>query len=213
MRVERPEFQRQLRNLFAVLRAVVRRTSVSHSSVAEYSAHLESRIGALARVHDMLLRVPEEGVDLQELICAEILSQSIPDDRYELRGPEIRLAPDFAAPLGLAIHELTLNALVHGAFATPAGRVAVTWACVRENDADWLRLDWRESSAARAITSHPRRGFGRELIERTLKYELCARTSVEFNPGGVSVAILIPAQADTTIWREGALPADHDTTQ
>jgi hypothetical protein len=40
-----------------------------------------------------------------------------------------------------------------------------------------------------------RRGFGQELIECTLPYELGARTRLEFSPGGVLCEIEIPLEA------------------
>ena len=58
------EFQRQLRGLFAVLRSLVRQTAQGRESVEDYAARLEGRIGALARVHEMLMRAPPDGVDL-----------------------------------------------------------------------------------------------------------------------------------------------------
>src|SRR4051812_33091421 len=53
------EFRRQLRSLFALLRAIVRRSAEGERSKSDYAAHLEGRIGTLARVHDMLMRAPE----------------------------------------------------------------------------------------------------------------------------------------------------------
>jgi hypothetical protein len=38
----------------------------------------------------------------------------------------------------------------------------------------------------------PRRGFGQELIERVLPYELDARTQFTFAPGGLLCAIDLP---------------------
>src|SRR6185437_265028 len=52
------EFQRQLRGLFAVLRTLVRQTTQGRETVEDYAARLEGRIGALARVHEMLMRAP-----------------------------------------------------------------------------------------------------------------------------------------------------------
>jgi two-component sensor histidine kinase len=193
------EFQRQLRSVFTVLRAVVRRTSEGRDDLEEYAAHLESRIGALARVNEMLLRGPI-GVDLHELVCGELLAQAVPAAQYSVDGPEIRLAREAAAPLALTLHELAMNALLHGAFGTPHGRVTVTWECVEQNGAPWLRLEWIERGVELAGDGPPRRGFGLEVIERTLPYELGAQATLNLSAQGAEALILMPPVAATRVW-------------
>jgi len=197
------DFHRQLRSLFAVLRTLVRQSSQGRNSVADFSAHLEGRIGALARVHEMLMRVPAVGVDLEELVCGELLAQSAPMERCSVGGPEIRIARESAGALGLAFHELAVNAIAHGALATPGGRVNVHWSMRGENGSSWLEVQWSEHEARLDNTMPSHKGFGLELIERMLPHELSARTTMDFPSGGLHVQLLIPQAAATPIWRHG----------
>jgi two-component system CheB/CheR fusion protein len=100
------EFRRQVRGLFAILRAIVRRSADGDISKSDYVAHLEGRIGALARAHDMLMRAPDEGVDLEEIVHAELLAQAVHSQRYRAFGPDTRVGREAAVPVALAIHEL-----------------------------------------------------------------------------------------------------------
>jgi two-component system, chemotaxis family, CheB/CheR fusion protein len=195
------EFHRQLRSLFAMLRTLVRQSSEGRTSVEDYAAHLEGRIGCLSRVHEMLMRPPLEGADLQELVCGEILSQAILEEQYRVNGPEIRIGRESTAALALVVHELSINAMTHGALTLPEGAIEVSWQVVRENDADWLAFDWIEHGATFHGTAPARRGFGWELFERMLPYELNARTSIEFLSAGLRARFLIPAAAAVTIWQ------------
>ena len=52
-------------------------------------------------------------------------------------------------------------------------------------------LDWRESEVA-DLPEAPRRGFGRELIEKALVFTLRARTELTFGADGVSCHIEMP---------------------
>jgi two-component system CheB/CheR fusion protein len=201
------EFQRQLRGLFAVLRSLVRQTTQGRESVEDYAAHLEARIGALARVHAMLLRAPPEGVDLQEIVCAELLSQAVAEKQYRIDGPEIRVERESATSLALAFHELSLNALEHGALTHPHGTIVVSWLPCHQDGTDWLQVRWSEHWPARPLASGGRKGFGSELIERMLPYELSARTRMELGGEGIRVELLIPAAASVTVWR----PAGDET--
>jgi two-component system CheB/CheR fusion protein len=203
MQTSAAEFHRQLRSLFAVLRILVRQTSKGRDSVEDYSAHLEGRVGALARVHEMLMRAPEEGVDLEEIVCGELLAQVVPEEKYLLGGPEIRIARESAAALGLAFHELTVNAMTHGALSSPRGRVEVRWIVRGENGSSSLQVQWNEHDVRLGDTKPSHKGFGMELIERMLPYELSARTAVDFSSEGVRVQLLIPQAGATPVWRSG----------
>ena len=195
------EFQRQLRGLFAVLRTLVRETTQGVESVEDYAARLEGRIGALARVHEMLMRAPAEGVDLQEIVCAELLAQAVSEERYSMDGPEIRIARESASSLALAFHELTLNALEHGALTRSRGWIEMTWRPAHQDGTDWLQVHWCEHRPAGGVIACGAKGFGWELIERMLPYELSARTRIELADEGVRVELLIPAVASVTVWR------------
>ena len=64
-----------------------------------------------------------------------------------------------------------------------------------------LRVDWRESGVSIAAPEAPstdgtpvppRQGYGRELIERALPYQLRAETSYQLTPEGVRCTIIVP---------------------
>jgi two-component system, chemotaxis family, CheB/CheR fusion protein len=197
------EFRRQSRRLFAVLRAIVRRSSDSAASKGDFAARLEGRIGALARVHDMYLRSPDDGVDLEEMVRAELLAQAIPIACCRVSGPDTRIRGEAPLPLALALHELGMNAVVHGAFFGAQGTLEITWAHVVRDEREWLRLVWQECG------SHPRqnpptvKGFGMELVESMLPYELDAGTRVSWLEPGARVEIEIPASHRAISWSPG----------
>lgn len=203
------EFRRQLRSLFAVLRAIVRRSSEGDSNKSDYAAHLEGRIGALARVHDMLMRAPEQGIDLEELIHNELLAQSVPAHRYRAIGPDTRIGREAAMPLAMALHELTTNALLHGVLGQAQGDLDISWDHIDGDGRARLRLLWRESGPRVQREPPARKGFGFETIERTLSYELDATARVEWLDGGVRIEIVLPSEGRAMFWRPGekAVPA------
>ena len=195
------EYQRQLRNLFSVLRVIVRRSAEGTQNVEHYAAQLEGRIAALSRIHQMLMRAPGAEIDLNELVSGEIVSLVMPARRYSIEGPEIRIAGDAAGPVGLALHELAVNALVHGAFTTAEGHVAIEWKIVNESETAWLQLELRETASLPTPPTPPKKGFGLEVIERTLTYELNARTAIAFGGNGAHCIIQIPRDPATRLWR------------
>jgi PAS domain S-box-containing protein len=184
------ELQLRVRNILAEVRSIAARTVETNKDPDEFFIHFDGRLAALARTHSILTRGDDTAADLEELVRDEFLAAAIEDDRIEVAGPPVRLKDGAAQVIALAIHELATNAVKFGALAVPAGGVSVQWRVASGGGA--LLLEWRESGVP-AIDPAPRRaGFGRELIERGLAYELGARTSLQFIGGGVLVAIELP---------------------
>jgi len=181
------DFQRQVRGLLAIVRSMVRRMAESTGSVEEFAAHLEGRLGALARIQGFLLRAPDAPVDLEELIRGEFLAQSIGDEHFEIRGPRVLLSAKEAATVGLALHELATNSIKFGALANPEGRLQIQWARCGQSP-ESVKLEWREQAGS-IISATTHRGFGFELIEQTLPYQLGGTSALVLAPSGLQCSI------------------------
>ena len=87
------------------------------------------------------------------------------------------------------------NAIKHGALGKEGGHLAISWQERSSDAGDGTRLwlDWAESGVALgADPSTVRRGFGLDLIESTLPYELGGETRLELTDDGVRCAIELP---------------------
>lgn len=185
------ELQHRVRNILAVVRSIARRTGDTSVTVEDYAAHLQGRISSLARTQNVLTRTPGSGVNLEELVGDELLAHAVQEDQVTIGGPPVRLQGKAAETLGLALHELATNAVKYGALAVQAGGLSVTWKLVPSGEVARLCLEWRETGVPLAGPPE-RRGFGRELIERSVPYELGATAELEFLPDGVRCVIEMP---------------------
>jgi two-component sensor histidine kinase len=188
------EFQRQVHGLFATIRSIVRRTARTAVSLDDYVSHHEDRLTTLARIHDYVLRVPGSGVDLEELVWGELLAQALDPDHATVQGLPVRLCAKAAEALGLAIHELVVNSQKFGSLSEATGTLCVTWA-PDEAQPGCICLQWQEIGPKQSGQLSSTRGFGLELIERTLPYELGAHTSFGAGPSGFQCAISFPPDA------------------
>lgn len=193
------ELQHRLRNLLAVIRSVARRTAQASETAEDYAMHLEGRLDALARGQAMILRDPAGGVFLEDLIAEELLAHAAREgEQASFSGPAVRLRAKAAEALGLAIHELTVNAVKYGALSgPPGGQVSVAWRIEPARPEGTgagrqLCLEWREAGVPPWGAAPERRGFGTEVIEQRLAYELGAVGSLRFGPGGVRCTIVLP---------------------
>jgi two-component system CheB/CheR fusion protein len=185
------ELQHRVRNTLAVVRSIVRRTAEHSATVEDMASHLEGRIDAFARVQSMVTRRPGSGVDLASLILDEMLAHAVEEgDRLRIEGPDVSLLPRPAESMSLAIHELATNAVKYGALSDGSGRIDVRWTL---NDGR-LRLRWTERGLVAPIAPPQGRGFGLELFERTLAYELGAEVRVAFPPEGAEFEAAMPVE-------------------
>ncbi|HEX5991075.1 MAG TPA: PAS domain-containing protein, partial [Thermomicrobiales bacterium] len=192
------ELQHRVRNTLGVVRSIARRSARTSETVEEYAMHLDGRINAFARVQAMVTRNPEAGVDLAMLVADELLAVGA-NEREQVRhikGPQVRLQPKAAETVGLAIHELTTNAVKHGALSREKGRVIVEWAFENVGEERRLVFHWTETGMKLSGQEPARRGFGAELIERTLAYDLGGQARLEFTPEGLRCTISLPAGDD-----------------
>ena len=90
------------------------------------------------------------------------------------------------------MHEWASNAIKHGALAGPANRVDVKWLLEGDGDERRLHLRWLETLTDRTLEIPQRSGFGTELLEKVMRYELDAEPEIEFRPDGLSYRVVIP---------------------
>lgn len=188
------ELQHRLRNNLALMRSIIRRSNETAESAEHFALHLEARIGALSRTQAVLSAAGDSGIELEELLRTELTANAVAERSYVVHGPSVRLHAKAAESLALAMHELATNALKFGALVAPGGSVAIEWQVTDDPAPPRLHVSWVESGVTIVGAAPRRRGFGQELIECTLPYELGAQTRLTFNPGGVHCQIDIPME-------------------
>ncbi len=185
------ELTHRSKNLLAVIQAMARQTARHARSIESFLSQFGARLQALAASHDLLVRESWHGASLVELIQSQ-LSVYLERGQVSIEGPDVVLKPEAAQNLGLALHELVVNAAKFGAFSTSQGRVAITWKRRADGADDALELDWQEQSGPKVKTRR-KKGFGSMVIERNLALSLDAEVDMTFDPDGLRCHVAIPA--------------------
>jgi two-component system CheB/CheR fusion protein len=188
------ELQHRVKNILAVVRSITARTLEASDGLDDFAAHFDGRLSALARAQGALARQAGAELDLEEIVREELLSHAAQEgEQVTIDGPPITLNQAAAESIALVVHELATNAVKYGALAAPAGRISVSWRVGGEGPDARLFFVWRESGVAVMNTRPSRTGFGRDLIERGLPYDLPgAATALTFAPGGLQCVIELP---------------------
>jgi two-component system, chemotaxis family, CheB/CheR fusion protein len=198
------ELQHRVKNILAVVRSIFTRSIGEDGLVDAGAEHFRGRLDALARTQNVLARTPAGGIDLEELVRDELTCHgSRYGDQVHIHGPSIRLRQKAAEALGLAVHELATNAAKYGALANETGKIDVTWRLYESSSGPRLAWRWTETGVTLIDPAPSRVGFGRELIEQGLPYQLGASTALEFARGGVNCVIELPLSERIAVFDDG----------
>lgn len=195
------ELQHRTQNLIGIVQALVMRTIKTSDTLADFRGRIADRLQALSRVQGLLSkRDTHERVTFDALLRAE-LGAHVDLDTNEgsqivLHGPQgISLRSGTVQTFALALHELATNAVKYGALSQPGARLEIRWTVKNEAGGTWLCVHWRETGVAGVARSGDKPlggGYGRELIERALPYQLGARSRYDLTPSGVDCTIELP---------------------
>jgi len=195
------ELQHRTRNIMAVVSSMFERTWRESPDMATLNAKVADRLAALARVQSLLSRLDEgERITFDELIHAELSAMGVidHDSRVVLDGPSgVLMRSSTVQTFALALHELATNASKYGALAQPNGHLSVTWRVDRSQKPPRLRIEWIETGVQMpsVVPASGGGGYGRELIENALPYQLDAETHFELGDDGVRCVIELPVSA------------------
>src|SRR5262249_43777530 len=175
------ELTHRSKNLLAVIQAMARQTARHSGSTDSFLEQFSARLQALARSHDLLVQEEWHGASLGELIRSQLapyLDRS--GSQIAMDGPAVTLRPEAAQSLGLALHELAVNAVRYGALSTPSGRISVTWTWEAQRDPPAVEILWTEIGGPQVVIP-VQRGFGSLVVERNLARALEAGVELTFD--------------------------------
>ncbi len=184
------ELRHRLNSTLAMLRVIIRKSAETERDLEAYVGHLEDRVDAVARAQ--AAADARGSVDLHGLLADELLLYGASEgERAVLSGPALRLEPRAGQVLALAVHELAVNAVEHGALGPGPGRIEVSWSVEAGEPDPLLVLTWKETGLT-GIAEGQRQGFGTQVLTRTLAYELKAVTDLAFESDGLRCTIRFP---------------------
>ena len=159
------EMNHRIKNTLSVVQAIASRTMRHAPTFEAFQSAFAGRLVALARSQDILIRG-----DWNEAQLAEVIKGALDgfgeSTRVTLNGPSVKLGSESVVTVSLALHELTTNALKHGALSVPGGQIEVRWTTVRKVHAtEKVEIVWIEKNGP-AVAPPSRRGFGSQLLEQ-----------------------------------------------
>jgi len=185
------ELEHRIKNTLTMVQSIADQTFRNSGLDPSIQRAFSARLVSLGNVHAVLTQRSWDSADLNEIIASAIGPHHQPEkQRFEIRGPILRLGPQAAVALSMTVHELCTNAIKYGALSTQPGRVEITWSA----DQEQFRWVWQEHGGpVVAVPEHT--GFGSRLIERMLAAQLSGVVKMNFEPAGLVCTIDAPLSA------------------
>lgn len=173
------ELNHRVKNTLAIVQSLSHQTFRPDVSSTDAIRAFEARLGALAVAHNLLTRENWASASLSEIV-ESALRPFCDAERCNVQGATVRVEPQTAVTLLLALHELATNAAKYGALSNGSGKVSVSWT----HDGDLLDLVWQEQGGP-PVNGPTAFGFGTRMIKRALAAELKANVKHSFEEAGV----------------------------
>jgi two-component sensor histidine kinase len=189
------ELAHRSKNLLAVIQGISNQTARSSTNVDEFVRRFSGRLMSLARAHDILSDQNWRGAGMRELISTQVLLfAGERQTRIAYEGEAVYLRPTAAQHVGLALYELTANALRFGALSGNTGEVSIRWFLDgQEGDMPSLfSLSWKESHGP-PVQLPDKRHFGRILLEKVVPIAVQGSASLSFEASGIRYTLTMPS--------------------
>jgi len=183
MAVLHDELSHRLKNSFALVQSIAVQT-LKGVTEQESVAAFHTRLAALGRAHDILLRRNWSALSLSE-VAKETLGPLDGLQQIAVGGTEIQVGSRAAMMLSLVLHELATNASKYGALSVPDARVRLSW----NIDQAMFQMQWQESGGPE-VAQPARQGFGSRLIQRGLGGN--STVEMRYRPSGFELQLELP---------------------
>jgi two-component system CheB/CheR fusion protein len=186
------ELDHRVKNTLMTVSSMIRQTLRSSDSPRAFADVMLGRIQALGRVHQLLTQDSWDRASLREMVEGELAPYRSAGQNITISGnADVMLTAKATQSLAMALHELATNAVKYGSLSISGGEVAVSWRVTEDEAAQRLVIEWVESGGP-TVKEPTRRGFGSDLIERTVTHDLKATVRRDFVPTGLQCRMEVP---------------------
>lgn len=187
------EVSHRSKNLLAIIQSIATQTGRYSASIDTFLERFRGRLQSLASSQDLVTSSNWRGAMLSELIEGQVSRfRGEADDGVRFKGVDVYLNPNAALHIGLALHELVVNSMSHGALSRPHGQVLLTSNLDGGmNGSPILVLTWSERT--NAVNMNDEKRFGSVALERVVPLSLDGNASFDLHAGRLDYRLEVPS--------------------
>lgn len=191
------ELNHRSKNLLTVVRSIAGQIARTGRDWSDFNQRFSDRLSALGDSHDLLVESNWRGVSIGNLIHSQFRQfEDVTGGQIVTAGQELMLSPRAAQAIGMALYELSTNAVKYGALSQPEGRIEIGWNVSHEekDEEPMFRMHWRESGGPR-VQPPERKGFGHVVIAQMTARSLRGHVNYDFTERGVEWSLEAPLES------------------
>lgn len=189
------EVSHRSKNLLAIVQSVAMQTALHSGDIEDFLPKFRGRLHALSSTQDLVTESNWRGTFLQTLVTSQLTRVGHAAlANMRITGDNPLLGPNASLHIGLAIHELGANAVLHGALSE--GNAGNVWVDAhlahRPGQRPDLIIEWQETGidASRA-RNEPR--FGTLVLERIVPLSVGGTGRLTITGDSLRYSLTVPS--------------------
>lgn len=184
------EVSHRSKNLLAIIQSIATQTGRYSYSIDTFLERFRGRLQSLASSQDLVTSSNWRGAMLSDLVEGQVARfRAESDNSVRFEGVDVYLNPNAALHIGLALHELVVNSMSHGALARASGHALVKSTIDGADGGQKLVLTWSERTSADNVQKR----FGSVALERVVPLSLDGSAEFRFEDGRLDYRLEVPA--------------------
>ncbi|HEV7433258.1 MAG TPA: sensor histidine kinase [Pseudorhizobium sp.] len=193
------EVSHRSKNLLAIIQSIALQTARYSGSLDLFLHKFRGRLYSLSQSQDLITDSSWRGAYFFELVQQQT-EKYLPENRelVKVSGDNLLLSPNASLHLGLALHELIVNAVSHGSLLRSGLPVEVS--CVRKhaNGHDMVEMVWHEplQEAAKPVndTEQLQSHFGSTVLERVVPASVNGKAQYVISQDRIAYHLAFPLE-------------------
>ncbi len=192
------EVSHRSKNLLAIIQSIALQTARYSGTLDGFLHKFRGRLYSLSQSQDLITDSSWRGAYFRELVEQQT-QKYLPENAHlvVIKGDDVLLTPNASLHIGLALHELIVNAVSHGSLLTSRRAIEVTCSRVLVDGHDSLEVFWLEkldpSANESLVNEETLKGhFGSTVLERVVPASVNGKAQYSISDKEISYSLTFP---------------------
>ncbi len=189
------EVSHRSKNLLAIIQSIASQTARYSGTLDMFLGKFRGRLHALSQSQDLITDSSWRGAYFRDLLKQQV-------DRYvqenadlvKVSGDDVLLTPNASLHIGLALHELVVNAVSHGEFLQRRQPIEVSCEKFDTENGPAVLIIWTEPFTPRGDEDSKAGRFGSTVLERVVPSSVNGEAKHELSDGRVRYELRFPLE-------------------
>ncbi|CAD7039926.1 sensor histidine kinase [Pseudorhizobium endolithicum] len=193
------EVSHRSKNLLAIIQSIALQTARYSGSLDLFLHKFRGRLYSLSQSQDLITDSSWRGAYFFDLVQQQT-EKYLPENRHlvKVSGDNLLLSPNASLHLGLALHELIVNAVSHGSLLRSGLPVEVSCMRKRVDDHDMVEMVWHEplqpGHGPGENTQQLKAHFGSTVLERVVPASVNGKAEYLISRQRISYHLTFPLE-------------------